>query len=179
MNGYRLLVMFVEGSDDTRFTESVLLPLMEPRFDHVQIYEYAEEKPAEVRDFINTIKRVPSWNYIFIADFDNVPCVTRRKDRLVSRYGNLDAGRILIVKRLIESWYLAGLNQDSCAEFRIRPPDDTSAITKEQFDNLVPPRFDARTDFMLEILSRYDTETARDRNASFDYALGKYFSPSR
>ena len=73
MNGYRLLVLFVEGRDDTRFAESVLRPILERRFDHVQIYQYAEEKPAEVRDFINTIIHLHGWNYIFIADFDRWP----------------------------------------------------------------------------------------------------------
>ena len=174
MNGYRLLVLLVEGGDDTRFAESVLIPLLEPRFDHVQIYEYAEKQPAEARDFINNIKNTPDWSYIFIADFDQGPCVTRRKDRLVSRYGNLDIERILIVRREIESWYLAGLDRDSCSELGIPIFGDTDDVTKEQFDN-IKSRNLPHADFMVEILRRYDTTTARGNNASFDYAMGKYF----
>lgn len=178
MNGYKLLILFVEGGDDTRFAESVLLPLLEPRFDHVQIYQYAEEKPVEVRDFINTISRLPNWSYIFIADFDQGPCVTQRKSRLTNRYGNLNTERILIVKREIESWYLAGLDASSCSELGISIFGDTNDVTKEQFDHIKPPRL-PRAAFIEEVLNRFSTETARGRNESFDYAMGKHFSPSR
>ena len=157
------------------FAKVVLFPLAGHIYDYVDTYEYAQEKPAKVRDYINNIKNTPDWSYIFVADFDQGPCVTRRKDRLVSRYGNLDIERILIVRRLIESWYLAGLNQDSCAELGIRSPDDTSTISKEQFDDLVPSRFEDRVNFMVEVLNRYDIGAARQQNESFDYAMGKHF----
>ena len=156
-----------------------LPPTPQPANQLLEINEYAEKKPAKVREYVNTIRYVPDWSYIFIADFDQRPCVTRRKDQILSRYGNLDAGRILIVRAEIESWYLAGLDSDSCEELQVPERRNTDGITKEQFDSLMPSRFENRTDFMVEILNRYDIGTALGKNASFGYAMGKHFSPSR
>ena len=179
MNGYRKLVLFVEGKDDQLFAESILRPLAQSLFDHVEVYEYAEEKPTKVRGYINQIRFVHDWSYIFIADFDQGPCVTLRKSGLTRRYNGLETERIMIVRHEIESWYLGGLDSDSCDDLGIQYLRDTNDATKEQFDSLIPSRFEDRADFMLEVLGRYDIETARGRNGSFDYALGKYFSPSR
>ena len=179
MNGYRKLVLFVEGSDDQLFAESILRPLVQPLFDYVQIYPYAKEKPTKVRGYVNQIRYVADWSYIFIADFDQGPCVTRRKDQLMSRYGNLDADRILIVKSEIESWYLAGLDSDSCIELGVQPLGDTDSITKEIFGTVIPRNYEDRVGFMVDALRYYDIGTARDKNTSFDYAMGKHFSPSR
>ena len=96
---------------------------------------------------------------------------------MIDRYGSLEIERILIVRREVESWYLAGLDSDSHEEFRLPTRRNTDGITKERFDGLIPSRFDSRTDFMVEILNRYDVEVARGRNESFDYAMGKYFRP--
>lgn len=177
MTSYRRLTLFVEGKDDIDFAEQILLPLAEHRYDYVDIYEYAQKTRSNTREFITTIVRADYWDYLFMADFDQGPCVTRRKDQLVSRYGNLEPDRILIVRREIESWYLAGLDRDSCAELGIPFLGDTDDVTKEQFDGMIPNSFDARTDFMVEILNRFSTETARGRNGSFDYAMGKHFRP--
>lgn len=175
MNAYRRLTLFVEGRDDRRFVESVVLPLLQWLYDDVEVHEYAQKPYSPIRSFISDIDRTDYRDYLFIADFDQGPCITRRKDQIVSRYSNLDAERILIAKREIESWYLAGLDPDSCAELGIPFLGNTDDVTKEQFDGMIPNRFDSRTDFMLEILNRYDVGTARGRNESFDYAMGKYF----
>ena len=178
MNGYRRLVLLVEGNDDRRFAESVLCPLAESSFDFVEIYEYAQKKPAKVNEYVSTISFVPDWSYIFIADFDEGPCMTLKMDQLILKYGGLDVGRILVVKREIESWYLAGLDADSCDSLEVPLQVDTNNLRKERFDSLKPSHFDNRTDFMVEVLRRFDISTARSKNQSFDYAMGKYFIPT-
>ena len=167
----------MEGDDDQRFANSILRPLLEPVFDYLEIYQYAQKRPSDVRRYIRSLDRIPDADYLFIADFDQGPCVTMRKSRLIDRYGSLEIERILIVRREIESWYLAGLDSDSHEEFRLPTRRNTDGITKEWFDDLKPSRFEDRVDFMEEILNRYDIETARGRNESFDYAMGKYFRP--
>ena len=171
MNSYRILVIFVEGQDDTQFVESVLIPLVESSFDHVEVEEYAQKVPSKVNGYISGIKFRQGSDYIFIADFDQGPCITRRKSQLMNQFSSLDSERILIVRREIESWYLAGLNSDSCRDLGIQEPRQTNDLTKEQFDAIIPQRFDNRTDFMVETLNRYDTNTARRKNESFDYAM--------
>ena len=174
-SSFRRFTLFVEGNDDQRFADSILRPLLEPVCDYLEIYRYAEKRPSDVRRYVISLDRTPNADYLFIADFDQGPCVTLRKSRLINRYGSLEPERILIVRREIESWYLAGLDPDSYEEFRLPTRRNTDGITKEQFDGLLPSRFEDRVDFMEEILNRYDVGTARVRNESFDYAMGKYF----
>ena len=165
----------MEGDDDQRFANSILRPLLKPVCDYLEIYRYAQKRPSDVRRYIRSLDHIPDANYLFIADFDQGPCVTLRKSRLIERYGGLEPERILIVRTEIESWYMAGLDSDSYEEFRLPIRRNIDSITKEQFDGLVPARFEDRVDFMEEILNRYDIGAARGRNASFDYAMGKYF----
>ena len=177
-SSFRRFILFVEGDDDQRFANSILRPLLEPVCDYLEIYRYAQKRPSDVRRYIRSLDRIPDANYIFIADFDQGPCITLRKSRLIDRYRSLEPERILIVRREIESGYLAGLDSDSCEELRIPTHGNTDGIAKEQFDDLIPSRFEDRVDFMEEILSRYDIGTARGRNGSFDYAMGKHFRPT-
>ena len=174
-SSFRRFTLFVEGDDDQRFANSILRPLLEPVCDYLEIYQYAQKRPSDVRRYIRSLDRIPDADYLFIADFDQGPCVTLRKSRLIDRYGSLEIERILIVRREVESWYLAGLSSDSCEELQIPERRNTNSTTKEQFDALIPSRFEDRTDFLVEILSRYDIETARGRNESFNYAMGKHF----
>ena len=76
----------------------------------------------------------------------------------------------------IESWYLALLDDNACRRFKIRPGKikNTAHITKEQFDALIPKKFDSRVDFMVEILECASIESAKQRNTSFKYFIDKY-----
>ena len=98
MNGYRRLTLFVEGRDDRRFAENVILPLLKSLYDDVEVHEYAQKPYSPIRSFISDIRRTDYREYLFVADFDEGPCVTRRKEQLVSRYGNLDVGRTPVSK---------------------------------------------------------------------------------
>ena len=175
ISSFRRFTLFVEGDDDQRFANSILRPLLETVCDYLEIYQYAQKRPSDVRRYIRSLDHIPDANYLFIADFDQGPCVTRRKDQILSVYSNLDAGRILIVRREIESWYLAGLDSDSYEELGVPTHRNTNDVTKEHFDSLIPSYFNNRTDFMVEVLRQFDVGTARRRNGSFDYAMGKHF----
>ena len=113
---------------------------------------------------------------LFFADIDKFPCVTSRKDRIIAKFNNLEQGKILVVKPVIESWYLAGLDSDACRAFRIPQLNDTSGITEQVFNQRIPKKFKIRRDFMVEILKQYDIETARRKNESFAYATYKHLS---
>lgn len=51
----------------------------------------------------------------------------------------------------------------------LSPVDNTDHISKEQFLSLMPNRFTAKAEFMLEILNVFDHETAHTKNSSFRY----------
>jgi hypothetical protein len=79
----------------------------------------------------------------------------------------------VVVKEI--EWYLAGLDDERRRELDIptnrhRHTDD---LTKEQFESLMPMKFDSIIDFMNEILNRFDVDTAKGRNRSFGYLMDK------
>ena len=188
---YRTLYILVEGGDDARFFERVVRPMFEDEFGHVQLWQYSQQEKEKVNKFLDSIRAMQGGgiaDLIIVADLDESPCVTDRKETIPSGFRSLSAGqspgqptgpfsstRILIVCREIESWYLAGLNDEECKRLGLTTTlDNTDRISKEQFLDLMPDRFDSKSEFMLEILRVFDHETARSKNSSFRYFMQKY-----
>ena len=188
---YRTLYILVEGGDDARFFERVVRPLFEDEFGHVQLWQYSQQEKEKVNTFLDSIRVMQAAgiaDLIIVADLDESPCVTDRKERILSGFRSLSAGqspgqpsgpysstRILIVCREIDSWYLAGLSDEECKRMGLPATlDNTDHISKEQFLSLMPDRFDSKAEFMLEVLRVFDHETARSKNTSFRYFMQKY-----
>ena len=87
-------------------------------------------------------------------------------------YGDKD--KIIVVIKEIESWYLAGLDNEVCRQLKINNFADTDNVTKEKFNALIPKKFTSRIDFMLEILKNFSIEIAKQKNNSFRYFVEKY-----
>ena len=188
---YRTLYILVEGGDDARFFERVVRPLFEDEFGHVQLWQYSQQEKEKVNTFLDSIRVMQAAgiaDLIIVADLDESPCVTDRKERILSGFRSLSAGqspgqpsgpysstRILIVCMEIDSWYLAGLSDEECKRMGLPAIlDNTDHISKEQFLSLMPDRFDSKAEFMLEVLRVFDHETARSKNSSFRYFMQKY-----
>lgn len=170
---YRKLYILVEGDADIRFFEAVIKPILEPGYDWIQVFPYRREKAEWLRKFTQSIQNIGD-DYLFVADMDSAPCVTARKQQLLKRYPFLDPSLVRIVCREIESWYLAGLTQSECRRLRMpRVITTTNEITKEQFEKLIPRKYNVARDFMIEILKCYSVETAVTTNVSFRYFLTK------
>ena len=176
----------MEGNDDERFFDRVIRPLFEKDYDFVQSWQYSQKKKTKVNSYLKSIKAMQTAgaaDLIVVADLDESPCVTDRKERILSNFrslaGSVDGSsehpsstQILIVCREIESWYLAGLTDNDCKQMGI--PDslnDTEHLSKEKFLGLMPERFGSKTDFMQAILDLFDLDTARSRNRSFRYFM--------
>ncbi len=115
-------------------------------------------------------------DYIYVSDVDG-PCVTARKGKIKSQYGELlEDGRIGIVIKVIESWYLGGLNNDDAKKFTGRTFRTTDNVIKEQFENLISRKFDSKTDFMIEILKFFSIGVAKRKNKSFKYFCDRFIS---
>ena len=171
---YRRIFILVEGDDDERFFDRVISPLYEQICDHVHLWKYSQQKLKKVNGFLNSIDAMQA-DYIFVADMDDSPCVTAKKEQIKSQFKKLSENRILVVCREIESWYLAGLNDDSRRQIKIRRSyNNTDRISKEQFDRMMPQKFVSRIDFMQEIMKLFDRETALSKNTSFEYFMQKY-----
>ena len=112
--------------------------------------------------------------YIYVTDIDNSPCVTAKKQGTQNNLRNIDGDKTIVVIKEIESWYLAGLSDTECERFQMHTVSVTDTITKEQFNSLIPKKFNSRIDFMSEILKKFSIEIAKQKNRSFRYCIEKY-----
>ena len=169
---FRRLFLLVEGADDSLFCQEVLYREFQTTFHHVQTWEYSQRTPSELVDLLRSI-RAMNADYILFADIDEHPCVTATKEAVENRFSGLDWGQIVVVRREIEAWYLAGLSASATLELGIDRVLEVDAVTKERFDQLVGGRRQHQT-AMDEILRYYDVEVARQRSPSFRYFWQKH-----
>jgi hypothetical protein len=166
------IYVFLEGDKDERFFTAVLRPVLTERYAAVVPWQYARRSKDDVTRALRSV-REGKGHYLLLRDIDSCPCVTARKQDLLKTYGKrIDPARVVVVVKEIESWYLAGLDDEGRQEYGISPNHHrhTDDLTKEQFEGLVPAKYSV-VDFMNEILGRFRTEVARGRNRSFGYLM--------
>jgi hypothetical protein len=173
MPTYKRLFIWVEGDDDERFVNRVLVPKFQEKYDDVKIVKYAAMEKKKLYDFIKSIEAMKS-DYIYLTDINNSPCITAKKIKVQSKHENVDNDKIIIVVKEIESWYLAGLDNEVCKQLKIKNFTTTDDITKEKFNTLIPKKFTSRIDFMSEVLKNFSIEVAKHKNNSFRYFVEKY-----
>lgn len=166
--------IFVEGEHDSIFAKGVLLPILRKGYDFVDTWEYAQEAPKKVVDFLRAMKPMKA-DCLFLADINDSPCVTAKKSALTEKFREaLEPSDVVVVVKEIESWYLAGADDEVCRALRIASLSRTDHTTKEQFQAMMPERFkDSVVDFMTEILGRFRLDIAKTKNRSFDYLMDK------
>ena len=163
----------VEGEDDIRFFGRIIKPLFVSRYDSVEIIPYASIKRMKVNNFLKSVRQMHN-DYIFVADIDTERSVRDKKQILYYHFDNIEGSSIIIVIKEIESWYYAGLSRES--ELNLGVPDLslTNELTKEDFNRLIPSKYDSRIDFMFEILKYFSIESARMKNHSFRFFVDRY-----
>jgi len=169
------LWLLVEGDDDERLIKHIENELINGRYLGIQFYQYAQKPQKEIVSFIRTLNKMGA-DYIFLRDLDKEICVTRRKEKIIERFQDIEVNKILIVKRAIEAWYLAGLDDLSCKTLGINVFQSTDEIGKPDLLLAVPNRWKSRIDFLQEILKKYSIQVAKTKNSSFEHFLVKHFS---
>lgn len=168
------LFLFVEGADDERLISHICTEYLHDHYAWIRTYQYAQKKSDKVCDFLRAILSMDA-EYIFFADADSNPSISSCKERAKKIFSNIDEDKLQIVVQEIESWYLAGLDDDACKELGLsKRPRDTEKVSKEQFLHLMPSRFDSYIDFMVEIVKAFDINTAAKHNHSFGYFTETY-----
>jgi hypothetical protein len=169
------IYVFFEGYKDEQFFSRVLRPILARRYADIVPWQYAQRSEADVKRALKSVQERKA-DSLFLRDMDNCPCVTARKQDLLNIYRKrIDSSGVVVVVKEIESWYLAGLDDESRQELGISPNRyrHTDELTKEQFESLVPTRFDSVVDFMNSILDRFQIKVAKDRNRSFCYLMDR------
>jgi len=170
---YKRLFIWVEGSDDKRFFDKIIKPRLQKKYNLIEVRPHAGLKNEKIDSFLRSIKAMGA-DYIFAIDINNAPCITAKKQEIKNKIRNINENRIIVVIKEIESWYLAGLTSPISKKFKIHTFKTTKDITKEQFNYLIPKKFDSRIDFMLEILKFFSIKNAVNKNNSFKYFIKKY-----
>ncbi len=173
---FKELFVWVEGPDDQRFVDTILRVEFEKHYDLVQVIPYAGMKTLKIIKFIESIRAIPSADYIFVADHDAATCVSTRKQELTARIKSLQTDRIAIAVREIEGWYLAGLTTTGHVQLGITEMPDTDHLDKENFDFLRSKGFSSRIDWMVEMLRHYSLARAVTRNGSLRYFVSKFLA---
>jgi len=174
---YNRLYILVEGRDDKEFFDKIVKPEFEKEYGRgrVRVRQYRRTGDERVIDLIEGFKD-SNDDYICVADIDKAPCVSgRKREKQGEEFKNVDEDRILIVEKEIESWYLAGLNDDICRRFGFSTFDTTDDFGRGKFKDFQRlANFDSGIYFMREILKHFDIETAKRKNKSFRYFVKKY-----
>lgn len=167
------LFIFLEGDDDERFFENIVRPLLQNRYSIVRFWKYSQKKQEKVANFIKSINAMNA-DYIFTGDLNSAPCITFKKGKITNEYNQIAEDKIIIVAKEIESWYLAGLDENTSKKLSIRKKiRSTDTITKEDFNRLIPKSM-PRIEFMRKILDNYNIEIGKEKNSSFGYFLNKW-----
>jgi len=153
------LFILVEGEDDVRFFGRIVKPRFVHRYDSVEIIPYACIKREKVSRFLKSVTQMGN-DYIFVADIDTERSVRDKKQILYYRFTDILGRSIVIVIAEIESGYYSGIPPESARAFGVVTPESTETLTKEDFNRIMPPKFDSRIDFMFEILKTFSVETA-------------------
>ncbi|MBN2089202.1 hypothetical protein JW964_06300 [candidate division KSB1 bacterium] len=169
------IIIWVEGADDQRFFEHIIKPFFEKNYELAEVRTYATLKKNKFSQFIKSLNAI-SIDYICVADINNSPCITAKKQKISDKFKINDMGKIFIVVKEIEGWYLAGIDATNVKNLKIKPLPDTDELNKENFNQLVPKKFISRLDFMSEILKEYSIEYAINKNRSFRYFIQRHSS---
>jgi len=167
------LYILLEGNDDERFFDKIIKPRFQGKYDLVKLWKYSQQKTNKIGRYIRAINSMGA-DYIYVADINNAPCVTARKCSISISCPQASKNNIIVVIKEIESWYIAGLDDNTCRKLRIARTS-TDDITKEQFNQLIPKNA-TRTEVMIDILMNYHLDVAQERNKSLQYFLEKWLA---
>lgn len=169
---YTDIYFFVEGNDDLRFIENIIKPKLKKKYKNIYIVKYRNEKMIKINSYIKSIKNMKT-KYIFISDLNSSPCVTHKKGKILQNYSELENDNIIIVKKEIESWFLAGIDEKFLYKNKKKYIKNTENISKEQFNSIIPKSIDFRNDFIFKLFEIYNFEIALTRNESLKYFYEK------
>ncbi|MBD3338004.1 MAG: hypothetical protein GF353_02770 [Candidatus Lokiarchaeota archaeon] len=165
------IFLFLEGDDDERFFKKILINRFREKCNRVQIVKYAQMSHNGIIKLLKTIKYKENWDYIFLSDINSAECYPNKKSLIETRFEYIEIEKIVIVIMEIESWYLAGINNDFLRSINANLMDQgCNHVDKERFNLLIPQDM-PRVLFMNKILDNYNIDLALENNESFEHFL--------
>jgi len=178
---YKTLTIWVEGEEDVIFFENIIKDKFSKKYDNIDIRSYNGDSYKNSRNKKKLMNWIDSFNsinnkgkqlkhYIFVSDLD-LNCITEKKQEIKKYLTNISNDKILVVVKEVESWYLAGIDRTNSRRLKINYFNKkTNNITKEYFCSLLPKDIEKRP-FLLDIVTNYSVNLAKNNNDSFKYFL--------
>jgi hypothetical protein len=167
---YKILHVLVEGDDDESFVDNVIKAWLvtNDRYNDVIPFQYARKKKEVIENYVNTVN-YKGEDLICLTDSIHAPCITGRLEQLINyEIGTFDPAMIFVVVKVIEGWYLAGIDNGCCRRIRIEYVPRTDQIKKEDFHEIIAKsKYRPRAACKYEMLRNFDVQLASERNRSF------------
>lgn len=162
-----LLFIMVEGNDDERFFNKVICPLLEEDYKNIKIWQHAQKSRETVEKMFLSMEDLEA-DYIYVEDLDHEKNIAAKKTIILNKVDYINKERIVIVVKEIESWYLAGINQEDASLMKIPYIENTENIFKEDFNSMVhKSQYDSRINLMQKLLKCFSVQAALQKNSSF------------
>jgi hypothetical protein len=87
-----MLFLLVEGDDDERFVQHIVVPKLSSRYDFVKPWKFAQERKEKVNQFLRSLKAMGA-EYLLLADLNAYPCFAKKKELCWTRSGNWRVGK--------------------------------------------------------------------------------------
>ncbi|MHC3130002.1 MAG: hypothetical protein IBV52_08025 [Candidatus Bathyarchaeota archaeon] len=166
--------ILIEGNDDKRFFSAIIKPLIESDYRKIRIIRYSQDSKKKRKNLLKSFNEMKNIEYIFVTDIDNNKCVILRKEQVIKEMDDLvSQDKIIVIKKEIESWYMAGLDKGISEKYGINILKSTENFSKEDFKKIIPKK-KSRILFMQEILEKYCCDVAKNRNGSIKYFLDRW-----
>lgn len=157
--------IFVEGTIDKLFIEKLFCDKLSLFGKNNFIIEYATKDKKKIKGFITSVNKMENSDYIFLADQDGRE---DKKQIILDKYPYLDEKKVFISIYEIESWIISGISQKLQKKYKIKPlGNDTSKITKENFEKLIPKSVD-KIEFIAFLIDDYNINSAILLNKSLN-----------
>ena len=170
---YSKLFLFLEGNDDETFFNQILCDKLKGLYTEVIIWKYAQKTDNQRKRFINAVNENKNWDYLCFRDYNSAKCMTEKKKKISDKFNTIILEKVFIIVLEIESWYIAGVDNDFLRSLGAETIDTNSNyITKENFNNLIPNTM-PRDIFLSKILENFNIELAITNNKSFAYFMKK------
>lgn len=158
--------VWVEGDDDERLIFPVVSSRIAADDGHVFVQKYASMAPRKVKAFIASTLQAGS-RVIFTGDLDSWPDSDNREAQLRAKYGVPPAVPVIVVCKMIESWYLAGIPPGPLRRYSTLGIVDVCQVDKARFDSGRPTRFRTRVEWLIELVNVHDANSALRRCPSY------------
>jgi hypothetical protein len=171
------LHILVEGDQDDSFVQKVVKPwlLNKGKYNNVETFAYANRKKEITENYVKTIKEKQE-DILCLTDSTHASCISGRIDDLINNgIGTFERKAIIVVVKEIESWYLAGVDNQCCRRIHIPYFERTEQIKKEEFHSIIAKsKYKPKPACRLEMLKYFNIVLASQRNISFYRFYSKY-----